>query len=124
RAAVAQEAVGEAARTEALHEVRKAAKRLRYAAEEVSGRTVPVLGRKTMRLATAAEEVHDELGEHRDGIAMQRLLREEAKRLAARGEDAFALGVLHEAERLRTESALWRAQRALERLLATAVPGA
>jgi hypothetical protein len=55
---------------------------------------------------------------------MQRVLREEAQRLAARGEDSFALGVLHEAERLRTESALWRAQRALERLLATAVPGA
>jgi CHAD domain-containing protein len=124
RAAMAQEAVGEAARTEALHEVRKAAKRLRYAAEEVSGRTVGVLGRKTMRLATAAEEVHDELGEHRDGIAMQRVLREEAQRLAARGEDSFALGVLHEAERLRTESALWRAQGAIERLLATAVPGA
>ncbi|MBF4625231.1 CYTH and CHAD domain-containing protein [Clavibacter sp. VKM Ac-2872] len=124
RAAVAQEAVGEAARTEALHEVRKAAKRLRYAAEEVSGRTVQVLGRKTMRLATAAEEVHDELGEHRDGLAMQRVLRDEARRLAARGEDAFALGVLHEAERLRTESALWRAERAIERLLATAVPGA
>jgi hypothetical protein len=32
--------------------------------------------------------------------------------------------VLHEAERLRSESALWRAQRAVERLLATAVPGA
>ncbi|WP_317230179.1 CYTH and CHAD domain-containing protein [Clavibacter sp. MX14-G9D] len=124
RSAVAQEAAGEAARVDALHEVRKAAKRLRYAAEEVSGRTVPVLGRKTMRLATAAEEVHDELGEHRDGLAMQRVLREEARRLAARGEDSFALGVLHEAERLRTESALWRAQRALERLLATPVPGA
>jgi hypothetical protein len=68
--------------------------------------------------------VHDELGEHRDGLAMQRLLREEAMRLAARGEDSFALGVLHEAERLRTESALWRAQQAVERLLATAVPGA
>jgi CHAD domain-containing protein len=49
-------------RDQQLHEVRKAAKRLRYAAEVV----VPVFGRTAGRLATAAEELQEVLGDLHD----------------------------------------------------------
>lgn len=78
-----------------LHEVRKAAKRLRYAAEAVSQGDAAVFGKRTVKLASAAEAVHDLLGEHRDSLLMQRHLRESA----GAGAHAFDYGVLHEVER-------------------------
>ena len=78
-----------------LHEVRKAAKRLRYAAEAVGQGDAAVFGKRTRTLAAAAEAVHDLLGEHRDSVLMQHHLRE----TAGRGAAAFDHGVLHEVER-------------------------
>ena len=78
-----------------LHEVRKAAKRLRYAAEAVSQGDTAVFGKRTRKLAAAAEAVHDLLGEHRDSVLMQRHLRSEA----GAGSAGFDYGVLHEVER-------------------------
>jgi len=80
---------------EHLHEVRKAAKRLRYAAEAVSQGEAAVFGKKTLKLAAAAEAVHDLLGEHRDSALMRQRLRDTAGASAA----AFDYGVLHEIER-------------------------
>jgi CHAD domain-containing protein len=80
---------------ELLHEVRKAAKRLRYAAEAVSQGDAAVFGKKTRKLAAAAEAVHDLLGEHRDSTLMQQRLRA----TAGSGATAFDYGVLHEVER-------------------------
>ena len=48
----------------ALHEVRKAAKRLRYAAESAR----PVFGKRAKRLAARAEAVQELLGEHQDTV--------------------------------------------------------
>ncbi|HSF98263.1 MAG TPA: CYTH and CHAD domain-containing protein, partial [Ornithinibacter sp.] len=50
------------ARDEALHEVRKKAKRLRYGAESAT----PVLGKRARRLATRAKKVQDALGARQD----------------------------------------------------------
>ncbi|MGA9746782.1 MAG: CHAD domain-containing protein, partial [Nocardioides sp.] len=47
---------------EALHQVRKAAKRARYAAETL----VPVLGDRAQRVADLAREAQEALGDHRD----------------------------------------------------------
>jgi len=47
------------------HEARKAARRLRYAAESVT-RTVPLFGKRTLAVADAARSVQDVLGEARD----------------------------------------------------------
>jgi len=80
---------------ERLHEVRKAAKRLRYAAEAVSQGGSAAFGKRTRRLAAAAEAVHDLLGEHRDSMLMQQHLRQ----TAGSGAHAFDYGVLHEVER-------------------------
>lgn len=82
-------------RTLLLHETRKAAKRLRYAAEAVSYGDAGVFGKKARRLASAAEAVHDLLGEYRDSELMQQHLRE----LAQESGHAFEYGVLFEIER-------------------------
>lgn len=88
---------------DALHELRKSARRLRYAADAASTEPAPVLGRKAQRLSAAGEAVQNILGDHRDGILLAAYLRESAGRgelgwaaatrveeLAARCEDAAA----------------------------------
>ncbi|NUS43107.1 MAG: CHAD domain-containing protein [Mycobacteriaceae bacterium] len=65
----------------ALHDVRKAAKRLRYFAEAVS----PVLG--TGHLARAAKTLQSVLGDHRDALASRDALAEAAAAARAAGED-------------------------------------
>ena len=82
-------------RIEALHEVRKAAKRLRYAAEAVTKDDTAVFGGAVRDLGAAAEGIHDLLGEHRDGSIMQQHLRD----AAASSSRAFDHGVLFEIER-------------------------
>jgi CHAD domain-containing protein len=59
---------------EECHETRKAARRLRYAAEAV----IDDLGREAIRIAAAAEAVHHALGDHRDFVLLARHLRETA----------------------------------------------
>jgi len=95
RAKVARRSEDDAEKVALLHEVRKAAKRLRYAAEAVAQGESAVYGKRTRKLAGAAESVHDLLGEHRDSILMQQHLRA----AAGSGAHAFDYGVLHEVER-------------------------
>src|SRR5512139_659692 len=59
-------------RNEALHETRKAAKRLRYAAESA----VPAFGRRAEKLARRAKREQDELGEHQDTLVERSTLRD------------------------------------------------
>jgi CHAD domain-containing protein len=77
-------------RDAALHEVRKAAKRLRYTCEAV----VPVHGRRARRLASRAEDLQELLGEHQDSVGARALLLRAAEQARETGEDTFALGVL------------------------------
>jgi CHAD domain-containing protein len=81
----------------ALHEVRKSAKRLRYAAEAA----VPVFGKRAAALARAAEEIQESLGDHHDSVVTRDRLRE----LAAnhRGKAAFTYGRLHALEQVAGE---------------------
>jgi CHAD domain-containing protein len=76
----------------ALHEVRKSAKRLRYDAESAA----PIFGKRATKLARAAEEIQEILGDHQDSVVTRALLRE----LAAghRGKSAFTFGRLHALE--------------------------
>ncbi|MEC5190869.1 MULTISPECIES: CYTH and CHAD domain-containing protein [unclassified Arthrobacter] len=75
-----------------LHDVRKRAKRLRYAAEA----SAPVFGKRATALARAAEEIQEILGEHHDSVVTRDLLR----RLATDnpGANAFTYGRLHALE--------------------------
>jgi len=79
-------------RDAALHEVRKAAKRARYAAE-VAGLHY---GKKARRSARGYKEVQSLLGDHHDAIIGAGALRELALRAYAEGENTFTYGLLHQ----------------------------
>jgi CHAD domain-containing protein len=80
-----------AARDHALHEVRKAAKRLRYAVETVE----PLWGKETRPLRRFATTLTQVLGEHQDTVVSRVDLLAVAAEAAAAGEDAFTYGRLH-----------------------------
>ena len=105
RAVRAAEADG--APDEALHEVRKLAKQLRYACEAVQ----PVLGRPAKRLARAATELQEVLGDHQDSVVSREVLREMGTASNRAGQNGFTFGRLHGLEEVRGEArrAAWRA---------------
>lgn len=86
---------------EALHDVRKAAKRVRYAAEVA----VPAIGRKANRTRKRGRAVTKVLGDHHDSVVIRPLLRDLAGHAHLDGENGFTFGLLHERERLRGDEA-------------------
>jgi CHAD domain-containing protein len=88
-------------RDPALHEARKKAKRLRYAADS----TVPVFGKPAEKLSAAAKRVQNALGLHQDAIVAGRRLREYAVQAHLAGENGFTFGRLHALEEWRAEEA-------------------
>ena len=95
RAVAAAEDLEGSAREGALHEVRKAAKRARYAAETVE----PALGAPARRAAERYSELQDALGAHHDAVVARAVLREEGARAGVRpGENGFTFGLLHALE--------------------------
>jgi CHAD domain-containing protein len=74
-----------------LHEVRKAAKRARYAAESVG----PVVGKPAKRLADALEAIQETLGDHQDSVVERVWLRDLGMRAHLAGENAWTFGRLH-----------------------------
>ena len=96
-------------RDEAVHETRKKAKRLRYAAELAE----PVLGRPAKDLRKAVKDVQELLGEHQDSVVARDLLRE----FGAGRANGFTFGWLLRDEQARAERveddlpAAWKALR-------------
>ncbi|CAM5601254.1 CYTH and CHAD domain-containing protein [Streptomyces aurantiogriseus] len=99
-----------AERDAALHEVRKGAKRLRYAGEAAG----PALGKPARRLAKRAKAVQKALGDHHDSVVARDSLRRQAVAAHAAGEPGFTWGLLHgqeqatAAERERQFPQLWK----------------
>jgi len=97
-------------RDAALHEMRKAAKRARYAVEAVR----PVAGKPARRSAKRLKAVQRVLGHHQDTVVSRTLVRDLGLRAHGEGDNAFGYGVLLGrdlafAERLREELPdLWR----------------
>jgi len=85
-----------------LHEVRKAAKRLRYAAESAE----PVLGAEASDLVSRAEQIQEVLGDHQDSVVARDLLRQLAVQVHLSGGNAFTFGRLHAAEEQRSDNSL------------------
>ena len=106
RAAAAAEGVRDMNGPE-LHEVRKAAKRARYAAEVAT----PWAGPPAQALARRMEELQEVLGAHQDSLMARALLRDLAARLPE-GPD-FALGLLTGMENASDEPVLAAYQEAL-----------
>jgi CHAD domain-containing protein len=90
----------------ALHEVRKAAKRLRYACDVAA----PALGSDVKRISRKAERVQDILGHHQDMVVLRQWLRKLARDPEA-GAAVFTFGRVHR-----------RAEEAAERDIADYAP--
>ena len=78
-------------RDEALHRVRKTAKRLRYVAESAR----PVYGKRAKKLARRAAALQEVLGDHQDCVMARLTLRRLALGADVDGQAAFTLGLLH-----------------------------
>ena len=89
------------ARDHWLHETRKAAKRVRYAAELAE----PALGKPARALVGAAEELQETLGDHQDSVVVRGTLRAIGVRMHLDGENAFTLGRLHALQQVRADGA-------------------
>jgi CHAD domain-containing protein len=85
----------------ALHDVRKAAKRVRYTAEAV----VPVLGEPVAELVGALKDVQDVLGARQDTVVTRELCTRIGLQAFGAGENAWTYGRLHGLEEARAERA-------------------
>jgi CHAD domain-containing protein len=103
---------GSAERDLALHEARKKAKRLRYAAESA----VPVLGDRAQDYAERARAVQEALGVHQDAVVARRALRDYGVRAHLAGENGFTFGLLHALEARRADKAEHAFEEAWKRL--------
>ena len=81
---------GELTRTSALHDVRKAARRLRYAAETLA----PVWGDEARELARAARALSEHLGDRQDLLLVRADLAAMADAAEAAGEPSRTWGAL------------------------------
>lgn len=91
----------------AVHDARKAGKRLRYATEVAR----PAVGKDAKRFAGRMKGFQQALGEHQDTVVARDALRELAARCHESGENGFAFGVLYgrdEARAVRIEEELPR----------------
>jgi CHAD domain-containing protein len=75
----------------AVHDARKAGKRLRYATEVAR----PAVGKDAKRFAEELKGFQDALGEHQDTVVAREALRDLAAQAHGEGENGFAFGVLH-----------------------------
>ncbi|MFD3606889.1 CHAD domain-containing protein [Streptomyces atroolivaceus] len=75
----------------AMHEARKAAKRVRYAAEAAK----PALGKPAKKFAERMKSVQSVLGDHQDSVVARDALRALAVQAHGAGESAFTWGLLY-----------------------------
>ena len=79
---------------DALHDVRKSAKRLRYGMDSAYG----VMGKDAKRVAKSATQITELLGEHNDSVITAELIGDLADEAFARGEDTFTYGRMQAVE--------------------------
>ena len=84
-----------------LHEVRKAAKRVRYAAESAAD----ILGARADELAARMETAQETLGTHQDTMVIRDVVQPLAREADAADEASFTYGRLHAAEQQRGDEA-------------------
>ncbi len=96
----------------ALHEVRKEAKKVRYAAQLIS----PLRPKRTKRLATAATAIQEVLGTHQDSVVTRQVLLRLSTDAGNAGENTFTYGRLHALEQARAEDSEAEYERALRRI--------
>ncbi|MET0907897.1 MAG: CYTH and CHAD domain-containing protein [Ilumatobacteraceae bacterium] len=80
-----------------LHDVRKAIKRVRYAAEAAA----PVVGKRAAEYAERMQDAQEVLGDAQDSVVIRAVLCRVADDAAVAGEPSFTYGRLHAAEEAR-----------------------
>ncbi|MFE7772851.1 CHAD domain-containing protein [Streptomyces sp. NPDC057445] len=75
----------------AMHDARKAAKRVRYAAEAAT----PALGKPAKKFAGRMKAVQTVLGDHQDSVVARETIRDLGIHAHGAGESAFTWGLLH-----------------------------
>lgn len=84
-----------AEREEHFHDVRKAAKKLRYSAEAAQSAGMP-----TKKLFGTCKTLQSSLGDFQDTCTARQVLLQKARRAHAHGQDTFGYGVLYQIERM------------------------
>jgi len=107
----ARKAAG-AERIEALHDLRKTAKRLRYACEVAA----PVAGKPAGRMVQRTKELQEVLGDHLDRVALAERLEPLTRLDGATAADGFLLGRLHERLDVEIDAAAGEHRRAVRRV--------
>jgi CHAD domain-containing protein len=95
----AAEAGRAADRAVALHDARKAAKRVRYLCEVAE----PVVGSPAEHLRKRVAGLQELLGEHQDAVVARPALRRLGQAATGQGHNAFTYGVLYAVEHFRAE---------------------
>lgn len=103
-------------RNHLLHELRKEAKRVRYASTAVEESGALDLGPAVADRVRAAKKLQRALGHHRDSVMLQQHLIRTARRARRKDEDTFAYGLLHARESAIQRKALKKTERHLDRL--------
>ena len=106
------------ARDAALHEIRKAAKEVRYAAEC----TAAALGKDAAKLAKRAKKLQSVLGDQHDAVVARATTRDIAVHAHLAGENTFSLGIVHEACDRDARSLAAQGETRADRMLAGGVP--
>jgi len=99
-------------RDEALHEARKADKRLRYMTEVL----IPLVGAPAHGLHRQSVQLQQLLGDYQDSVVARQMLRLLATEAHAQGHNAFTYGLLYACEHLRAEQVLRQLPERLARL--------
>ena len=87
-AKAARHAHGEADRDDAIHRIRKRAKRLRYTADATGAKKV----------SKRAKKLQSALGDHQDSVVSREHLLQQAEAAHSAGEDTFTYGLLYQRE--------------------------
>ncbi|SHQ33441.1 adenylate cyclase [Mycobacteroides abscessus subsp. abscessus] len=93
-------------RDEALHRIRKSAKRLRYVASAEGAK----------KISQAAKDIQELLGEHQDSTVSRAYLATQAAEAHSAGEDTFTYGVLYQREHDAAETARHQVEATLKAL--------
>ena len=88
-------------REEYIHDVRKAAKKLRYSANAAKDS-----GLKASKLSKACKELQEILGDYQDAVTSRDRIEKLAAGARKRGEDTFSYGMLYQREMSRGDKAL------------------
>jgi CHAD domain-containing protein len=99
-------------RDTALHEARKACKRVRYMTEVVT----PLVGEPAQHFHRQTEKLQELLGDYQDAVMARPVLRQLAEAAHADGHNAFTYGLLYALEHTRMEQVLNELPHRLEHL--------